>query len=634
MSEGSQTTAQPSPTRLRVALVGSPNSGKTSLFNALTGMRQKVANHAGVTVDAVEGAVEAAGAEFTLVDLPGIYSLQPLSPDEHVSVDVLHGRDELIAPVDAVVVVADSTLLARSLALVMEIMELGKPTALVVTMLDELKARGGALDIPALKRELRIPVVGVVGNKGLGLDDLRQEFAHARNWPAGVAPPEPVDPAERYVEVDRIIAGVVRSPGPRVPWMERMDRWVLHPVAGPVIFSLVMVAFFQIIFTVAAPLQELSETLVMLTGQWLGDLLPDGFARSLVVDGIFAGVGGVVVFVPQIALLLLMITLLEGTGYLSRAAFIVDRLFGRFGLEGRSFVALLSSYACAVPGIMATRTIPDARTRLATMLAAPLMTCSARLPVYTLLIAAFVPQTRVAGLSLQGLVMFALYLLGSVASLVAAAAFRRGSRVKLTYPFYMELPPYRLPTRRMVWQQVWGGVWGFLRKAGTTILAASMVLWALLTFPQVDPTELPAGDTALEYTAAATMGKWIEPAIEPLGFDWRIGIGLIASLAAREVVVSTMSQVYAFEVDEEDLTTLSERLAQATDASGDPLMTLPIALSLMIFFVFALQCVSTLAVLKRESGGWAAPVGAFVAYSLLAWLASFATFQIASALFG
>ncbi len=619
---------------LRVALIGSPNSGKTSLFNALTGLRQKVANHAGVTVDAVEGAVEASGKEFTLVDLPGIYSLQPLSPDEHVSVDVLHGRDELIDPVDAVVVVADSTLLARSLALVMEVMELGKPTALVVTMLDELKARGGALDIPAIKRELRIPVVGVVGNKGLGLDDLRQEFAHAATWPAGIARSEPVDPAARYQEVDRIIASVVRNPGPRVAWMERMDRWVLHPAAGPIIFALVMVAFFQVIFTVAAPLQELSETMVMVTGQWLGSLLPDGFARSLVVDGIFAGVGGVVVFVPQIALLLLMITMLEGTGYLSRAAFIVDRLFGRFGLEGRSFVALLSSYACAVPGIMATRTIPDARTRLATMLAAPLMTCSARLPVYTLLIAAFVPQTRVAGLSLQGLVMFGLYLLGSVASLVAAAVFRSGARVKLTYPFYMELPPYRLPTGRMVWQQVWGGVSGFLRKAGTTILVASMVLWALLTFPQVDPSGLTAGDTAVEHTAAAMMGRVIEPVIEPLGFDWRIGIGLIASLAAREVVVSTMSQVYAFEVDEEDLSTLSERLAQATDAAGEPLMTLPIALSLMIFFVFALQCVSTLAVLKRESGGWAAPIGAFIAYSLLAWLASFATFQTASAIFG
>jgi ferrous iron transport protein B len=619
---------------LRVALVGSPNSGKTSLFNALTGMRQKVANHAGVTVDAVEGLVLTPEEEFTLVDLPGIYSMEPLSPDEHVTVDVLHGRDAQLSAVDAVVVVADSTLLARSLALVMEIMELGKPTALVVTMLDELKARGGALDIPALKRELRIPVVGVVGNKGLGVDDLRIEFANAGRWPAGAPSPAPADTAIRFIEVDRILEKVIRNPGPRVPWMERMDRWVLHPIAGPVIFSVVMVAFFQIIFTVAAPLQELSETAVMVTGQWLGNLLPDGFIRSLVVDGVFAGVGGVVVFVPQIALLLFLITFMEGTGYLSRAAFIVDRLFGRFGLEGRSFVALLSSYACAVPGIMATRTIPDARTRLATMLAAPLMTCSARLPVYTLLIAAFVPQTRVAGLSLQGLVMFGLYLLGSVASLIAAAAFRRGSRVKMTYPFYMELPPYRLPTRRMVWQQVWGGVSGFLRKAGTTILVASMVLWALLTFPQVDASQLAAGDTPLDHTAAATMGKWIEPVIEPLGFDWRIGIGLIASLAAREVVVSTMSQVYAFEVADDDLATLSERLSQATDSAGDPLMTLPIALSLMIFFVFALQCVSTLAVLKRESGGWAAPVGAFVAYSLLAWIASFATYNLALALLG
>lgn len=615
---------------LRIGLVGSPNSGKTSLFNSLTGLKQKVANHAGVTVDAVEGVSALPLGSVVLVDLPGVYSLDPLSPDERVTIDVLAGQDSQIVGLDALVVVADSTLLARSLALVLQIIELGKPTALVVTMLDEMKARGGAVDIPVLRRALSIPVIGVVGHRGLGLDELRQELGRASAWPVRPAHLPTVPPDDRFAEVDRLIGLSVRQAGPRVAWMESLDRWVLHPVAGPLVFAAVMVMFFQVIFTVAAPLQDLTEGVVLSAGEFIGSLLPDGLLRSVVVDGVFAGVGGVVVFVPQIALLLLLITILEGSGYLSRAAFLVDRLFGRFGLEGRSFVALLSSYACAVPGIMATRTIPDARTRLATMLAAPLMTCSARLPVYTLLIAAFVPATWLWGVvSVQGLVMLALYLLGSVSALVAAAVVRGTGPKRAPYPFYMELPPYRMPTPKMVWLQVWGGVAGFLRKAGTTILAASVVLWVLLTFPQVDPATLSEGETALEYTAAAAIGKAIEPVIAPLGYDWRIGIGLVASLAAREVVVSTMAQVYAFEAGDDELDALSERLRTATDAYGEPLMTLPSAISLMVFFVFALQCVSTLAILRRESGGWAAPAGAFVAYTLLAWVAAWFAYQLA-----
>jgi ferrous iron transport protein B len=400
-----------------------------------------------------------------------------------------------------------------------------------------------------------------------------------------------------------------------------------------------MFLFFQTVFTVAAPLQDGLEGVVLGLGEGLRALLPAGLLQSLVVDGVIAGVGGVVVFVPQIALLLVMISLLEGSGYMARAAFLIDRVMGWAGLEGRCFVALLSSYACAIPGIMATRAVPDPKSRLATIMVAPLMTCSARLPVYGLLIGAFVPAQTVAGVfQVQGLAMFGLYLLGSLSALAASVVFKKGVFRGHTYPFYMELPPYRFPSWRTVAQHVWRGVRSFLRKAGTTILAASVILWALLTFPQVEPPAELAQDEAaarswqLERSVAGHIGKAIEPTISPLGFDWRIGISLLASFSAREVMVSTLGQLYAFSGDEEDLEGLGARLKAAKKPDGAPAYTLAVALSLLVFYVYSLQCVSTLAVMRRETGSWRWPALGFAYMLALAWVGSFVTYRLALAL--
>ncbi|MEZ4462788.1 MAG: ferrous iron transporter B [bacterium] len=600
-----------------VALVGSPNSGKTTLFNALTGLHQRVANYAGVTVEHVVGEITADGRTLSLIDLPGTYSLEALSPDERVVSQVLEGRMPGCEPPDGIVVVADATTLQRSLQLVGDILRLGRPTVLIVTMIDELKARNGALKLPQLKRALGIPVVGVVGNRGIGMDDVRALLASVDTWtPTVVEVPE--DQQARFVWADEIFEKCVVAPRREDGRTDQIDRVLLHPVMGIAIFAMVMFLFFQVVFAVAAPLQEAFESAVMLLGGVVGDLLPDGLLKQLLVDGVIAGVGGVVVFVPQIALLLLMIAVLEGSGYMARAAFVIDRVMGWAGLEGRCFIALLSSYACAIPGIMATRGVPDPRSRLATILVAPFMTCSARLPVYGLLIGAFIPSTYVLGVfNLQGIVLFLLYLLGSVSALLAAAVLKRGLLRGATYPFYMELPPYRVPTWSAIWHRVSRGVWAFLRKAGTVILAASVILWAALNLPRVDvPAELRDDPVAaqtyqLENSLAASVGHAMEPVLAPLGFDWRIGVGLVASLAAREVIVSTMAQIYGFGGDEEDVDGLAARMSQAKNPDGTSVYTLPTVLALLVFFVYALQCVSTLAVIRRETGSWKWPAFAF-----------------------
>lgn len=675
----------------RIALVGSPNSGKTTLFNALTGLRRKVGNYPGVTVDHVEG--ELAGTpRVRLIDLPGIYALEPMSPDEAVTRDVLRGQIRGVEPPDAALVIADAQTLARSLALVASVLELRLPTALVITMIDELAVRRGGVDADRLAQRLGIPVLGVVGSRGIGLDDLRALLADPDSWnpppttfpwqQRDHAPPAPLalggadlaldDAAQqqqpradrltaplrveddgqlrlldgleddamlaRYAWGDEVYRDCVTEPPPAVSRTDRIDRVLLHPVWGLAAFAVTMFAFFQIIFAVAAPLQEALEAAVTACGELARGNLGGGLAESLVVDGIIAGVGAVLVFVPQIALLLLMIQLLEGIGYLSRAAFLVDRVMGWAGLEGRCFVALLSSYACAVPGIMAARTVPDPRSRLATILVAPFMTCSARLPVYGLLIGAFVPATTVAGfIGLQGLTLFGLYLLGSLSALLAAALLKRGVLRGAALPFYMELPPYRVPRPSVIASQVWRGVKMFARKAGTIILAASVALWLLLSFPAPEPPDDIADDEAaarawqLEQSYAADIGRAIEPAIEPLGFDWKIGIGLIASLAAREVIVSTLGQIYAFGGEEDDLDGLGDRLrAEANPTTGAPAYSLATALSLLVFFVYSLQCISTLAVMRRETNSLRWPLFAFGCMLAVAWAASFLTFQLAS----
>jgi ferrous iron transport protein B len=620
---------------VRLGLVGSPNSGKTTLFNALTGLRARVGNYPGVTVERREGDAEIDGQRVRVIDLPGTYSLTPLSPDEAVVSQVVRGEIAGVPPPDGLVITVDACTIERSLALVGQALGLGLPACVVVTMIDELRARGGELSLARLEAALGVPVVGVVGHRGVGLDELRRLLPHPQRWSRPPLPP-PQARDDRRAWVESVLARtLVVRPG-RSATTEAIDRIVLHPVLGTLLFVLVMILFFQLIFAWATPAMDAIDMALSAAADAARAILPAGLVADFVADGLIAGVGSVVVFLPQIVLLFTLLYFLEDVGYMARAAFVVDRLMGRIGLEGRAFVALLSSYACAVPGILATRTIPSATQRLVTMLVAPLMTCSARLPVYALLIGAFVPARRVLGpVGLQGLALLGLYLLGALAALVAAAILGRTLVKADAMPFYLELPPYRMPPAKLVAAQVWGAASRFLRRAGTIILAVSIVLWALLTFPRSEaPPQLDerqAAAHALEHSAAGRIGHALEPAIAPLGFDWKIGIGLVASLAAREVIVSTLAQIYA--ASGEDDTSLRAALASDRDAAtGQPIYTPPTVAALLVFFVFALQCTSTLATLARETNSWRWPAFAFLYLLALAYGASFAAHRIVGAL--
>jgi len=618
---------------LTLALVGSPNAGKTTLFNALTGLRAKTGNYPGVTVERREGPANLGPLTARVIDLPGTYSLDPLSPDEAVVTRVLGGEVEGIETPEALVVVADACSLERSLLLVGQVLRRELPTLLVLTMYDELAARGGELDLPRLEDALGIPVLPVVGHKGVGLDQLKARMASPSEWtrPA-LLPPE--ETQERAAWVRSILDHVVLSRPREHVLTERIDRVVLHPLVGPLLFALVMVTFFQLIFAWASPAMDAIDAGVTGLAAAVRSGLPPGLLTDFVTDGLIAGVGSVVIFVPQITLLFGLLYLLEDVGYMARAAFVVDRAMGRIGLEGRAFVALLSSYACAVPGIMATRTIPSPRDRLVTMLVAPLMTCSARLPVYALLIGAFVPERTVLGVfGLQGLVLFALYFVAPVFAMLVAAVLKRTLARSDAMPFVMELPSYRIPTLQHWGAQVWKSVSAFLKRAGTIILLASMVLWVLLTFPRVEPPpeldEAHATSYALEHSVAGRIGHAIEPAIAPLGFDWKIGVGLVASLAAREVIVATLAQIYAATDEETSLRAAIQ--ADIDPRTGRPVFGPPTVASLLVFFVFALQCVSTLAILARETNSWRWPAFAFTYLLALAWVASFIVHRVVSA---
>src|SRR5262245_10597663 len=617
---------------LRLGLVGSPNSGKTTLFNALTGLRARVGNYPGVTVERREGEIRLGSRRAVVIDLPGVYSLDALSPDERVVERVLAG--DLAPRPDALVMVADACSLERSLLVVAQVLRRGFPSCLVLTMTDELRARGGELDLAALQRALGIPVLGVIGHRGLGLAELRRLLAAPEAWSRPpIPPPEPA--AERAAWAASVLAHVVRRRPGASRATEAIDRIVLHPLAGTLLFALVMLLFFQLIFALAQPVMNAIDTGVAEAADLARAVLPAGLAADFAADGLIAGVGAVVIFVPQIVLLFALLYLLEDFGYMARAAFVVDRLMGRIGLEGRAFVSLLSAHACAVPGIMATRTIPSPRSRLATILVAPLMTCSARLPVYALLIGAFVPARAALGpLGLQGLVLLALYLAGGGSALLVAAVLKRTLLRGETLPFYMELPPYRLPPPKLLAGQVWGSVRAFLRRAGTIILAVAVVLWALLTFPRVErPPGVEGGQAArfaLEHSLAGRIGHALEPAIAPLGFDWKIGVGLVASLAAREVMVSTLAQIYA--AGDEATGLRAAIRADVDPRTGLRVFTPATVASLLVFFVFALQCTSTLAVMRRETNSWRWPAFAFTYLLALAWCASFATWHAAAAL--
>ena len=617
---------------IRLGLLGAPNSGKTTLFNALTGLRAKVANYPGVTVERREAQVHLGARAAVVIDLPGTYSLEPLSADEEVVTRVLAG--ELATAPDALVVVADACSLERSLPFVAQVLQHERPTCLVLTMTDELAARGGSLDLPRLERALGIPVLGVVGHRGRGLDALVRLLGQPEGWSRPALLP-PRDPLERSHWADSVFASVVgERPGVH-RLTDAVDRWVLHPVAGTLLFAAVMVTFFQLIFAWAAPAMDAIDAGVVATAAALRAGLPPGLLVDFLADGLVAGVGAVIIFLPQIVLLFALLYLLEDVGYMARAAFVVDRVLGRVGLVGRAFVALLSSYACAVPGIMATRTIPSPRDRLVTILVAPLMTCSARLPVYALLIGAFVPPVPVLGpIGLQGLVLFGLYLLGGLSALVVAALLKWTLLPGGALPFYLELPSYRWPTAKLWLSQVWSSARAFLRRAGTIILAVSIVLWVLLQFPRSEP---PPGASpaqvrrhALEHSLAGRAGHALEPAIAPLGFDWKIGVGLLASLAAREVIVSTLAQIYA-SGDEETSLRAAIR-ADVDPETGRPVFDPPTVAALLVFFVFALQCLSTLAVMARETNGWRWPAFAFGYLLAIAYGAAFVTHRVVAAL--
>lgn len=622
-----------------VALVGAPNTGKSSVFNHLTGLRVRTANYPGVTVTRSIGQVSGDGVRVQVVDLPGTYGLEPVSPDEQVVADHLAGRLSGTNVPDALLVVVDATALRRSLGLVAQALATGHRCAVVLTMTDELLRRGGALDADALATALGVPVHVVVGHRGRGVAELRAGLLDWPSWPTPVVPPPDDDEGRAAWSASVLDRAAYRPAGPPT-LTNRVDSVLLHPVWGLVVFAGVMTAFFQTIFTVAAPLQGLIETLFA----WLGERAAATITQPLLADfvdtALINGLGGVLVFLPQIVLLFVLLALMEGVGYLSRAAVLMDRVMAVSGLDGRAFVAMLSSVACAVPGIMSTRTMPSTRDRLATMLAAPLMPCSARLPVYVLLVGLlFSTEDRVGPFGAQGLAMLALYLLGGVSTMVVASVLRATALRRGGLPFYLELPPFRVPTLKTVAEQVWSPAKVFLRKTGTIILAATVVLWALMTFPSRDAEtagmdDAEAATYVLDHSYAASVGRAVEPVFEPLGFDWRVDVGLVGAMAAREVFVSTLGQVAAAEDPENPQDALAAMTWTSGEHEGEPLFTTPTIVALLVFFVYAMQCISTLAVLRRESNSWRWPALAFVGYGALAWAMAWLARAITIAIVG
>ncbi|KZS86217.1 ferrous iron transporter B [Mycobacterium persicum] len=614
----------------RVALVGCPNAGKTTVFNQLTGLRAKTGNYPGVTVGRSVGIAKSGDVGIAVEDLPGTYSLDPISPDERVVADVLAGEMSDTGCPDAIVIVADATTLRRSVVLVAQVLRLDLPCLLALTMTDELSARGGGIGADDLSTALGIPVVAVVANRGVGVDTVRDQLASFDRWQRPPLLPPGEDDA-----VDAWGISVLDAAGYVAPQPDRrtrgIDAVVLHPLWGTAVFFAVMFCFFQVVFTVAAPLQDRVGRVL----GWLGGLvsghIDNDVVRGLLGQGLIGGVGTVLQFIPQIVLLFLLIALLENVGYMARAAFLMDRVMAVTGLEGRAFVAMLSSFACAIPGIMATRTLPSSRDRIATIITAPLMTCSARLPVFTLLVGLLVsPQTHWWGLSAQGVVMFLLYLCGGTSALIAASVFKSTILRSDILPFTMEFPPYRFPSPRNLLIAMWDSAKVFLRKAGTIILGTSLVLWALLNLPgraaetaSMSPTEASA--YVMDHSYAADVGKAIGPAFKPLGFDWHINVALLGSLSAREVFVSALGQVSAAT----DPDNPHGALVALTDDDGHQLFSAPTVIALLAYFIFALQCMSTVAVMRRETNSWRWPAVAFSYMFGLAWLAAFAARSIA-----
>ncbi len=752
MIQATLTTAEQVTT---VALVGNPNTGKSTLFSALVGVHQHVGNYPGVTVERKVGHMALDGRRLDVLDLPGLYSLAPRSRDEMVACEVLLGDFKGLDQAQAVVCVADASNLERSLYLLSQVLELGLPVILAVNMLDVAKEHGIEIDLAALGERLPVPVVPLQANRRIGVPQLKaalaeavgaeapgakaafpeafeREVAHMRQWfdaassssgkgspgdgpirrllldvggylesdmlargrlPAGAGDElaaararlarqdcevPGVETRTRYAWVHEVLDGVVRHPEEdRVSFSDRVDAVLTHRVWGTAVFLVVMVAVFQAVFVGSQPLMDWIEWGVAHAGEWVASAVPEGALQSLLQNGVVGGVGAIVVFLPQIVILFLFLAVLEDCGYIARAAYLADRMMARVGLSGKAFIPMLSCFACAVPGIMATRVVEDERDRLTTILVAPLLTCSARLPVYALLIAAFIPSWTYLGglLNLQGLVLAGLYALGIVVAVVAALVLKRSLLRGTAPPFLLELPSYKWPSLRNVTYRVAQRAWLFLRCAGTLILAVSILVWAALYYPQNPPSvaplrqareeletqreQLPAGSPrhaelteriaqlSREITGEQQrqsilghLGRLIEPAVRPLGWDWRIGCAVLASLPAREVVVATMGVIYNLGEDldpdsDEAANQLQQKMRAATwDGSERPVFTVPVALSLLVFYALCAQCAATLAVMRQETGTWRWPAFAFAYMTLLAYLGAWVTYQTGTWMMG
>jgi ferrous iron transport protein B len=613
---------------MHLALVGTPNSGKTALFNALTGSRQKVANYPGVTVERKEGGfVTPRGRQVSVVDLPGTYSLRGRSPDEEITRDVVLGRTAGEAVPDLVLCVADSTNLRLTIRLVLELKRTGRPLMLVLNMFDIATRRGVTVDVERLSEALGIPVVTSIAVRKGGTAELlrRTDEIAAQSVPLQENRWQPLSVAELRAtqrEADRIIAATVSLPAKPDTWTARVDAVVLHPVAGLAILAAILFVMFQAVFAWAQPLMELLSAAFAALGQLVHNTLPAGLLQSFLQNGVISGVGSVIVFLPQIIIIFLFILLLEDFGYMARAAFLMDRIMGGAGLHGRAFIPLLSSFACAIPGIMATRVIDNRRDRLTTILIAPLMTCSARIPVYTLIISAFIPAEQIWGWAdLRGLVMFGLYAVGIASALGVSFLIKFFMlRDYAPAPFMLELPDYKMPRLKSIAIGVYTRAKMFLQRAGTTIFSMMVLIWFLASFPLP-----PAGaeGPAINYSLAAMIGKTIEPLLAPLGFNWQIAVALIPGMAAREVAVAALGTVYAIEGGKEAAEQIGQVLATK--------WSLATALSLLAWYIFAPQCASTLAVIRRETGSskWMAVTFGYML--ALAYAASLATYHIALA---
>ena len=621
--------------QLSVSLVGVPNCGKTALFNRLTGSRQKVANYPGVTVERKEGRLTAprTGRTFRVVDLPGAYSLEPATLDEAIARDVVLGRHASEPAPDLLVCVVDATNLRLNLRLVLELRRLGRPLIVALNMSDLAAQRGYHLDRAALERALGVPVIPTVAVRAGGERELVEaidgyRFAVRAHERSGAAPltPAPAGAAEIEAtqrEVRRLLQESGYRVPPRVAALTRLDALVLHPVAGPLLLALVLFLMFQAVFTWSKAPQNLINVAVQRAAGELGSVLPAGPLRGLLLDGVLAGTGAVLVFLPQILILFLFILTLEDSGYLPRAAFMLDRLMGRAGLSGRAFIPLLSSFACAIPGIMATRTIPSARDRITTIMIAPLMTCSARLPVYALLIGAFIPQRSIGLFNLRGLVLFALYVAGVASALAVAFVLKRALMRGEYRPLLLELPEYRLPHLTNLALGLWERTRIFLTRVGTVILSLMVVLWSLASFPAP-----PAGASgpAIQYSVAGLLGRGLEFLFAPIGFNWQISIALVPGLAAREVAVSALGTVYAMSGSDDVAGALQPLIAHG--------WSIATGLSLLAWYVFAPQCLSTLAVVRRETNSWRYPLYMALYMFALAYAAALVTYHTARLLGG